>query len=105
MKKKIFFCCGIGIILFCITILFIYKQTFGAPVVGTIHGAEWEYLSIGEECYEITYDATVNGTDKGSFIGIVTNGETKFRVYSIKGNDEYLYCQWEWEGYIYKRTQ
>jgi len=105
MKKKKYLCCGVVIILFSITILYIYEQRFGAPVIGTIQGAEWEYLSIGEECYEITYDAPVNGTDKGSFRGIVTSGETRFRVYTIKGNDEYLYCQWEWEGHIYKRTK
>lgn len=103
MKKKMLLCCGIVIILCSMTVL--YVHTFGAPVVGTIHGAEWEYLSVGEELYEKTYDSPVHRADKGSFIGIVTNGDTKFRIYSIKGTDEYLYCQWEWEGQIYKRTQ
>ena len=23
-------------------------------------------------------------------------------IYSIKKHDEYLYCQWEWEGHIYR---
>lgn len=103
MKKKIVVCCGI--ILFGIIAFFIYTRTLGAPVVGTITGPEWEYLTIGENRYEITHEPFVGGIDKGSFIGIATNGETKFRIYSITGSDEYVYCQWEWEGEIYKRIQ
>ena len=26
----------------------LYKQTSGAPVIGTIRGAEWEYLTVEE---------------------------------------------------------
>lgn len=84
---------------------FLYKQTVGAPVVGTITGPEWEYMTVGGKTYVIAHDAPVNGTDKGPFIGIATNDAAKFRVYSIKGSDEYLYCRWEWEGEIYKRIQ
>ena len=93
-----------GIIVLLIAILGIYRYTIGAPVIGTISGAEWQYLAIDEQTYEIDYTAPVNGTEKNHFLGIATSGDMKFRVYSIKDTDEYLYCRWGWEGNIYKRV-
>ena len=103
MKKKIILCCAIVLLL--ITAGAIYRWTVGAPVIGTVSGAEWEHLTVGGMDYEIDHAAPVNGTDKGAFLGIATNGDLKFRIYSIKEYDEYLYCRWEWEGHIYKRIQ
>ena len=103
MKRKTILCCGIVVLLIIAAV--IYRQTVGAPVIGTVSGAEWEYLTVEGTDYEIDYSAPVNGADKGSFIGIATNGTSRFRIYSIKESDEYLYCLWEWEGRIYKRIQ
>lgn len=89
VKKEMNLCCGI--ILAEVIAFFPYKQTVGAPVVGTITGPEWEYLTIEEENYKIAHDAPVNGTDKGAFIGLAANGAAEFRIYSVKGSGEYLY--------------
>ena len=103
MKKKLILLCGIVLLLIISGV--IYKQTVGAPVIGTVSGAEWEYLTVDGTEYELDHAAPVNGTDKGSFLGIATSGDLRFRIYSIKEYDEYLYCQWEWEGHIYKRIR
>ena len=103
MKRKSILCCGI--VLRLVISAAIYKQTSGAPVIGTIRGAEWEYLTVKGVEYELDHAAPVNGTEKGAFLGIATSGDLKFRIYSIKESDDYLYCQWEWEGRIYKRIR
>ena len=104
MKRKSILCCGIVLLL--VISAAIYKQTSGAPVIGTIRGAEWEYLTVKGVEYELDHAAPVNGTEKGAFLGIATSGDLKFRIYSsIKESDDYLYCQWEWEGRIYKRIR
>ncbi len=100
MKKKLLICCGIALLL----IVFSgYRQTIGAPVIGTVAGPEWERLTVDGIRYERDGHAPVNGTDRGRFLGIALNGDTRLRVYSIKGNDDYLLCTWEWEGYLFKR--
>jgi len=102
VNKKILFACGIAA--FLLISFLVYSQTLGAPVIGVITGPEWEYLTVNGIDYERDNNAPVNGTDKGHFMGIATNGDTRVRVYSITGNDDYLYCMWEWEGYIFKRN-
>lgn len=103
MKKKAVLCCGVALLLL-ISVL-TYRQTIGAPVIGRVAGPEWERLTVHETNYEWVPHAPVNGTDREHFLGIAMNGETRFRVYSIKGTDDYLLCMWEWEGYIFKRVQ
>lgn len=100
MKKK-----AVGLTLLLLTVLYLANQTISAPIIGTISGAEWEYLTIGEKIYTIDYKAPLNRADKSTFMGIATNGSVQFRIYSIEGRDDYLYGQWEWEGYIYKRIR
>ncbi len=102
MKKKIVFACGI-VVLLLISFL-AYRQTLGAPIIGVITGPEWEYLIVNGINYERDNNAPVNGADRGHFMGVATNGDTRFRVYSITENNNYLYCMWEWEGYIFKRN-
>lgn len=91
MKRKSILCCGIVLLL--VISAAIYKQTSDAPVIGTIRGAEWEYLTVKGVEYELDHAAPVNGTEKGAFLGIATSGDLKFRIYSIKESDDYLYCQ------------
>lgn len=83
----------------------VYRQTIGAPVIGTVTGPEWEHLTVNEVNYERDGHAPVNGTERDRFIGIAQNGETRFRIYSIRETDDYLLCMCEWEGYIFKRVQ
>ena len=102
MKKKILLCCGIAVLLIAFSG---YSRTIGAPVIGTVTGPEWDCLTVRGVDYERDFHAPVNGTDRGRFMGIATDGETRLRVYSIKGNEDYLLCIWVWEGYIFKRVR
>ena len=106
MKKKLDIVLGFAIAasLLLIAAAIIYKQTSGAPVIGTIRGAEWEYLTVEGTEYVFAPAAPVNGTNKGAFLGIATSGDLRFRIYAIEKTDDYLYCQWEWESRIYKRV-
>ena len=103
MKKKVLLCCLLAAVL--AGAFWGYRYTLGAQVIGTITGSEWQSLSIGEERYEIDDQAPVHGTEKDRFLGIATSGSTRFRIYSIQGTDEYLYCRWDWEGWIYRRVK
>ena len=78
MKKKLILLCGIVLLLIISGV--IYKQTAGAPVIGTVSGTEWEYLTVAGREYELDHAAPVNGTDKGSFLGIATSGDLRFRI-------------------------
>ena len=82
MKRKTVLCCSIVVLLIIATV--IYRQTVGAPVIGTVSGAEWEYLTVEGTEYEVDYSAPVNRSDTGSFIGIATDGTSRFRIYSSK---------------------
>ena len=105
MKKKMLIPCIIGILLVLLGGgLFLYWRTLGAPVIGTIHGPEWDVLTVDGVSYERTDSAPVHGTDKGKFLGIATSGDTRFRIYEIPGYDSYLYGKWDWEGFMYERV-
>ena len=96
MKKKVLFCCLLAAVL--AGAFWGYRYTLGAREMGTVTGPEWQFLTVGEERYEIDDQAPVHGTEKDRFLGIATSGSTRFRIYSIQGTDEYLYCRWDWEG-------
>ncbi len=105
MKKKldIVLSLAAAAVLLLLLAAILYKQASGAPVIGTIRGAEWEHLTVEETEYAFDPAPPVHGADKGAFLGIATSGDLRFRIYSIKNSDDYLYCQWEWEGRIYRR--
>ena len=103
MKKKVLFCCLLAAVL--AGAFWGYRYTLGAREIGTVTGPEWQFLTVGEERYERDDQAPVHGTDKDRFLGIATSGSTRFRIYSIQGSDEYLYCCWDWEGWIYRRVK
>ncbi len=87
-----------------IAVLLNIRQLLYMPVIGTISGAENEKITIGNEVYEKTYDAPVSGSDKGKYLGAVTNSKIKMRVYETSESD-YIYSLWEWEGAIYRRAR
>ena len=70
--------------------------------IGTISGAEYEYLSVGDEQYELCPDSPYHSSDKDKKIGKIKSGDMTFQVYSVKGTDQYLYCRWEQDGRMYK---
>ncbi len=84
---------------------------FRGPVIGTVSGAENEFIEIDG----ITYiDADLTETDVGGFsaagrgryLGVVRNDSATMRVYQVKGDDsgDLLYVRWEWEGKFYIRN-
>ena len=84
--------------------LFNIRQLLCIPVIGSISGAENEKITIGNDVYEKTHDAPVSRSDKGKYVGTVSNGKIKMRVYETPETD-YIYAMWEWEGAIYKRVK
>ena len=84
---------------------------FRGPVIGTVSGAENEFIEIDG----ITYiDADLTETDVGGFsaagrgryLGVVRNDSATMRVYQVKGDDsgDLLYVRWEWDGKFYIRN-
>ena len=75
-------------------------------VIGEIHGPEWETVVIDSVSYWRAEDTGFSASDRGSYLGNVTDGgEVTFRVYAVQDDDEgrYLYCLWDWEGSFYER--
>ena len=76
-------------------------------VIGTIEGAEWQRVTLGETTYHSTFDSGVTISRRGRFLGLLTDreGGVCFRAYAVKGDPQarYLYCLWDWEGRIYER--
>lgn len=106
VKKIVLILCGV---LFLISIISIYKATFGAKEIGTISGPEYDYITIDGVTYvseaSSFIDIPYNRSDKGRHPGIIKSGEHVFHIYEVKGDPErkYLYWTWEWEGEIYIR--
>ena len=75
------------ILLLCIAI----NSFFKGPIIGTVSGAENEFIVIDGITYIID--------------DLAENGDITMRVYSVKGDDSgnYLYALWEWEGNFYVR--
>lgn len=72
--------------------------------LGVIKGPEFDYIILGEDVYERVDDSDVSNNDKGEFLGYVTDGgRIKFEVYDVLNDqDEYRYCLWDYEGFIYR---
>ena len=73
--------------------------------MGAISGAEYEYLTVGDQEYELCTDSPFHSSDKDKKIGKIKSGDMTLHVYSVKGTDQYLYCRWEHEGRMYKLVQ
>ena len=73
--------------LLCIAI----NSFFKGPIIGTVSGAENEFIVIDGITYIID--------------DLAENGDITMRVYSVKEDDSgnYLYALWEWEGNFYVR--
>ena len=87
-----------------IVVLLNIRQILYMPVIGTISGAENEKITIGNDVCEKTYDAPVSRSDKGKYLGAVTNSKIKMRVYETPETD-YIYAMWEWKGAIYRKAR
>ena len=84
---------------------------FRGPVIGTVSGAENEFIEIDGVTY-IDADLTerdvggFSAADRGRYLGVVRNDSATMRVYQVKGDDsgDLLYVRWEWEGKFYIRN-
>ena len=76
-------------------------------VIGSIKGAEWQRLVVGDTEYAITWDSGISWGERGRYLGKATDGRTTFRVFAVKGDAhrDYLYCLWDWEGRIYEKQE
>lgn len=74
-------------------------------VVGRITGPEWDHLEMDGATYARRDSTPYSIADKGEFLGLATDGERKFRLYAVKGDEErnYIYCFWDWEGFFYQK--
>lgn len=79
-------------------------------VIGTVSGAENEFIQIGETTYLIedladNADTDLSAANRGEYLGRVENGQITMKVYAVKGDDSaaYIYALWDWEGAFYVR--
>ena len=93
-------------------LLYIYIPiVFQIPIIGRVSGPEFEYIEIDGITYIaeglVDGEKIYSGTDRGKYIGSVTNGDVTMRVFRIKGDEShrYLYALYEWEGDIYIRQE
>ena len=104
VKKIVLFLCGVLLV---ISIISIGKATLGTGEIGTISGAENEYITIDGVKYVFDIDSGFSYADKGKYLGKVSNSKITMKVYSVEGDTDgdYIYARWDWEGYFYKRTE
>lgn len=72
-------------------------------VIGTISGAENEYIIIDNFTYVKDDFNSFSSKDRGEYLGRVTNDKISMNVYKVKGDDSgnYIYALWDWEGNFY----
>lgn len=106
-KKKItriLCCCGLCILFvgWICSVFLIYSK----EPIGQICGPEMDIVIINGCTYEADYNNDLSSSDKGHYIGKVMtdDAEVTFKIYSVKGTDEYIYRLWDWEGAFYKKV-
>lgn len=82
--------------------LFAYREQ---RVIGEIHGAEFDRLTIGDSVYSLRNGLDYTSADKGSYLGKAAYGTSTLRLYTVNGDAEgkYIYALWDWEGFFYVR--
>jgi len=75
--------------------------------IGTISGAENEYITIGDVKYEKDTGSNFTSKDRGKYLGQVSNSSITMRVYSVSGDlsGDYIYALWDWEGGFFLRQK
>ena len=96
MKKTI----AISLVTICILVL---TACNGGKAVGTIHGAENDYILYNDVTYVLDTSQNFSNNDRGEYLGKVTNDKITMKIYTIKGDNnlDYIYALWDWEGNIY----
>ena len=90
-----------------VTVLLLSLVACSGKTIGKISGAENEYITIDDVKYVLDTNHDFSQSDKGSYLGEVSNSKITMKVYSVKGdaNGDYIYTLWDWEGAFYKREQ
>lgn len=75
--------------------------------IGTISGAENEYITIDGVTYERDNASDLSNKDRDDYLGQVSNTKISMKVYSVDGDAEgkYIYAMWDWEGAFYIRQE
>lgn len=74
------------------------KTIFQVPIIGSITGAEYEFIEIdGVRYIKDSAGAKVDefsSANRGEYLGAVTDGNIIMRVFSVKGDDSgrYIYA-------------
>ena len=108
-KKKIkmkVVCIIIIALLLCLISTVIYRYFFKSPI-GNISGVENDIITIDGVIYESNYNNDYSIKDRGDYLGKVEtkDSQLQYRVYSVKGTDEFIYGFLAWEGTLYKRIE
>ena len=84
--------------------IFAYREN---RVIGEIHGAEFDRLTMGDSVYSLRNGLDFTSADKGSYLGKAAYGTSTLRLYTVNGDEErkYIYALWDWEGFFYVREQ
>ena len=79
----------------------------GSKTIGTVSGAENEYITIDSVKYVLDTANNFSSADKDKYLGKVSNSALTMKVYSVKGDteDKYIYALWDWEGAFYIKQE
>ena len=90
---------------------FLMKYNSHNRVIGTFSGAEYDYITIDGETYEIEMNSKYSYADVDELLGKVEfDGNTPYRdpepmyVWSIKGSDDHIYGRAA-DGSVYKKVE
>lgn len=103
-KKKIVIISIIAVVIISAVLAVpLFNMAFQRPIIGTIKGAEHDFIEIDGVRYVENSDHEFSGADRGEYLGSVTDGNITMRVFSVKGDDsgKYIYTLWDWDGAFY----
>lgn len=105
MSRKALGTIMIAVVL-CLLAAFAAPRLLQFPVIGTVCGAEHEFIEIDGAVYVHTTERPYTSNDRGNYLGSVKNEDITMRVYDVKGDEsgQWLFASWEWEGYFYLRV-
>ncbi len=58
---------------------------------------------MGDASYHAVFDSGVTVSRRGRFLGILTDREGGVRLLKGDTQSRYLYCFWDWAGFLYER--
>ena len=105
-KRKIVIISIIAVVIISVILAVpLFNMVSQRPIIGTIKGAEHDFIEIDGVRYAQNSDNDFSGADRGEYLGSVTDGNITMRLFSVKGDDSgrYIYALWDWDGAFYVR--